>query len=443
MNAIPNQSRAKSTSPMGGTTSPTGGKSIPTNLRGEIVCPSCWHRFSPDAVLWIATHPDLLGDSRLGDSERTRFLPTRFDVQGNAIDSSGGVCGELACPQCHLALPRPLIELPVLMLSIAGTPSCGKSYFLASMAWQLRQNMPAEFQLSATDADPQCNRILNDYEEQQFFNADRETPVRLRKTEEQGDHYATVRLGDQLVSYPKPFLFAIRPLRSHPNHAVAREIARVLCLYDNAGESFLPGRDGVNNPVTRHLGHSQALFFCFDPTQDPRMRSVLSGKTDDIQVVEESVTARQELVFHEMTERFRRLTGLSQTDATTKPLVVIVTKFDSWRSLVPDVTLNRPIKTKPDGSISAIDLVAVSRVSDQVRQLLNRFSPELVAAAESFSQNVSFIPVSATGRAPEKDAATGIVGVRPRDIDPVWCDIPLAVVIAKHGAGLIPFVGKS
>ncbi|TWT87846.1 hypothetical protein [Neorhodopirellula pilleata] len=412
-------------------------------LLREVVCPSCWHHFAPEDVKWVATHPDLVGDSRLGENEAIRFLPTSFNVQANAIDRKGSICNELACPHCHRLLPRASTELPPLMLSIAGTPSCGKSYFLASMAWQLRQNLPSEFSVSITDADPQCNRILNDYEEQQFFNADRDTPVRLRKTEEQGEHYVAVRMGDQIILHPKPFLFGIRPMPGHPNAEQSHQVSRLLCLYDNAGESFLPGRDAVSNPVTRHLGEATALFFCFDPTQDPRMRAQLRGKSNDIQIVEETVTARQEIVFHEMTERYRRLTGTSQTTVTEKPVVIIVTKADSWQSLCPGLKLPRPIKSKPDGSLSAIDMNMVDLIGAQVRKLLFQFTPELVSAAESFSRNVMFIPVSATGRAPEKDPLTGIIGVRPRDVAPVWCDVPLLAVLAKHGAGLIPFVGSS
>lgn len=410
-------------------------------LLREIVCPSCWHHFPPASVLWIATHPDLVGDSRLGAEEAIRFAPNRFNVQANAIDRNGSVCNELACPMCHRAIPRAMLEIPQLLLSIAGTPSCGKSYFLASMAWQLRQNLPAEFRVSISDADPQCNRILNDYEEQQFFSSDRDTPVRLRKTEEQGDHYTAVRIGDQIVLYPKPFLFGMRPMPGHPNAEKSQLVSRLLCLYDNAGESFLPGRDAVSNPVTRHLGEAAALFFCFDPTQDPRMRSQLAGKSNDIQVTEETVTARQEIVFHEMADRYRRLTGIGQASATDKPLVVIVTKADAWKSLSPGLKLPRPIKTRSDGSLSAIDMNIVESVSGQVREMLFRFSPELVSAAEAFSKNVLFVPVSSTGRAPEKDNETGVVGVRPRDMSPVWCDVPLLAILARHGEGLIPFVG--
>lgn len=412
------------------------------SLNNEVICPSCWHVFPPEKVLWLATHPDLIGDPKTGPNESLRFLPTRFDLHGNAIDVANQPCSELACPHCHLKLPRPCIEVKPAFFSIVGTPSCGKSYFLASMAWQLRQTLPARFKIGISDADPMCNRTLNDYEEQQFFNPDRDTPVRLKKTEEQGDDYASSMIGGQAIQLPRPFLFYVRPIEGHPNKKSSQRIGRLLCLYDNAGESYTPGRDSVSNPVTRHLAQAAAVLFCFDPTQDPRMRLLLQGKTLDSQVTEQSVTARQEIVFHEMAHRFRRLHGLGPSEATDRPLVVIVTKFDGWSNLVPDLELIDPIKTRGDG-LSAIDLSAVGKVSKAIRELLFRISPELITSAESFSNHVWFIPVSATGRSPETDPTTGITGVRPRDVAPVWCDVPLLTVLSQHGQGLIPFVEKA
>src|SRR5690606_23716540 len=222
-------------------------------LRTRVTCPHCWESFAPEDVLWISQHPSLIDDPRLGSSHQLRFLPSRFDVDGNAIDPEGFICHELACPKCHLVIPRVLLELPAQFFSIAGTPSCGKSYFLALMTWQMRRQAHKYFQLSFNHADPTINRILNHYEEMQFYNPDRDSIVKLAKTEEQGDLYDSVRYGEQIVNYPRPFMFAVRPLNDHPRAADAEKVSRAFCLYDNAGESFEPGKDTLANPVTRHL----------------------------------------------------------------------------------------------------------------------------------------------------------------------------------------------
>ena len=162
---------------------------------------------------------------------------------------------------------------------------------------------------------------------------------------------------------------------------------------------------------TDHLKHATAVFFCFDPLQDPRVRSELQGKTNDPQVTEDAVTSRQETVFHEMVVRFRRLHGLGHSEKTNCPLMVIVTKCDSWLPLLPKLKLSRPVKTRQDGW-SALDLAKIRAVSDAVGGLLSRVSPELVAAAESFSRDVWFLPISATGSPPEVDSKSGVTGSR-------------------------------
>ncbi len=412
---------------------------IKINLRSRVICPHCWESFSPEDTLWVATHPELVGDPRLTSDSQRRFLASRFNVEGNAIDTRGMPCQDLACPRCHLIVPRCLFELAPLFVSIAGTPSCGKSYFLAAMTWKLRQTLPRDFDLSYSDADPQSNLILNAYEEQQFLAANQDDVVKLRKTEEQGDAYDQVQYGGQVVSYPRPFLFALRPTPRHPSAENSRRAARLLCLYDNAGESFLPGKDTVVNPVTRHLGQSDAVLFCFDPTQDPRFRNACAGKTEDYQIAKAPVTARQETVLHEITNRIRQHTGLKQTDQRKEPLIVVVTKADAWWSLLNESIPAPWRRALGDNHPATIDLEIVKHTSDRVRQLLNAITPELVAAAEGFSRHTWFVPVSATGCSPEQGVQNGAPfwGIRPKDIRPMWCEVPMLLALAIASPSLV------
>jgi hypothetical protein len=411
--------------------------SVRLRLRNRITCPHCWHEFSPEETLWIAEDPGLMGDPRLGDEYPLRFLPTRFDVAGNAIDPKGQICRDLACPECHLSVPRPLFEMQPLFASIMGSPACGKSYFLAAMTWRLRRVMPKYFAVSFGDADPVYNRILNHYEEEQFFNPHQDKIVKLAKTEEQGDLYDEIRMGDQVVRYPRPFLFSLRSLEGHPLHGVKRSASRLLCLYDNAGESFLPGADTAANPVTRHLARSQLLMFLFDPTQDPRFRAACQGKTLDCQVVNPRVTSRQETVLHEAASRIRRYANLSHEEKHRRPLIVIVTKYDAWASLLPRTKLRKLWIPTNRRERFSLDVPYVEQVSREVRDLLWRVSPEIVSAAEGFAERVLFVPCSATGRAPERDPETGNWGIRPRDIKPVWTEVPLLYALCDWTGGMI------
>jgi len=367
-------------------------------LRSRITCPHCWNEFPPDRALWIAQHPDLVGDPKLGADQPQRFLPTRFNVQGAAIDSRGFPCHGLACPKCHLAVPRALFEMRPMFISILGSPASGKSYFLASMSWCLRQVLPKNFAVGFNDADPGLNNRLQEYESLQFLNPNQEALVAIEKTETQGDLYDMVLYGDQAVSYSRPFVFSLMPLDGHPNLRAAEKTARAICLYDNAGESFLPGEDSTTSPVTRHLALSRVLMFLFDPTQDMRYRKLCRGKTSDPQMMERKErlqrerAVRQEAILSEAAQRVRRYAGLGQGQKHDRPLIVVTTKFDSWKHLLAGATLPA-VRVANVGGQCAINLEGVEEVSKLVRALLWKVSPEIVSAAESFASQVLYVNV--------------------------------------------------
>ena len=67
----------------------------------------------------------------------------------------------------------------------------------------------------------------------------------------------------------------------------------------------------------------------------------------------------------------------------------------------------------------------IQYVSEYVRSALLTFTPAAPAMIESFSSNVLYVPVSATGCAPEQDPETGALGFRPGNLNPVWVEVPV------------------
>src|SRR5262245_37514157 len=119
-------------------------------LLPRTTCPHCWHAFAPEEVLWVSEHHDLRGDPWLPD-EPLRFLPSRFHPDGNALDPRGEVCHHLACPHCHLNVPRELLELEPVFVSAFGAASSGKSFYLATAVRELRLLLPEQFGLGFSD----------------------------------------------------------------------------------------------------------------------------------------------------------------------------------------------------------------------------------------------------------------------------------------------------
>lgn len=408
-----------------------------TQLLRRTTCPNCWTTFVPEDVLWIAAHEDLRGDPLLGAEELNRFLPTRFDAAGNALDANGFPCQRLACPHCHLPVARVLLEIEPTFVSILGSPGCGKSFFLSALTWELRRLLPQMFALGFGDADTESNALLKQYENGLFLNPSADVPQPLRdlilKTAVAGPNlYRTVTFGTQQITYPRPLLFTLQPQGSHP---ALREQCHgwVLCLYDNAGESFEVGEDKTNSQVTRHLAHSRMLLFLFDPLQDVRFQRQVRTVAGNTALLAGQPNYRQEAILQEAAARVRRTLNLPQTAHHDRPLIVVCTKFDVWSGLLKHKAAE---PWKVVGSRAGLDVDAIHATSQALRNLLLAVSPEIVGAAEGFSRDVTYVPVSALGKAPS--GTGGHVSIRPRDIAPWRVTVPLLYGLGRCLPGVIP-----
>ena len=416
-------------------------------IHTSIQCPSCWSEFHPADVLWVSGKVD--GDSLLGVDAKKRFLPSRFDVSGLALDELNEKCQSIACPNCHLTLPRSLCDTWPLFVSILGTPSSGKSYYLASAVWQARQKL-ADFNVDFTDADPVANQIISRYEQKLFLNDTPNELVTIRKTERTGDLYQRVKFSDDReVWFAKPFVFVMRPNAHHPRGggtASVRQHARALCLYDNAGEHFLPEADSELSPATDHLAISKSLLFVFDPTQHARFREQARLHSSDPQLLPEFSGRRQDEVLQEAAKRIRQKRNMADTDPIEKPLIVIVNKYDVWQSLAPAIDLR---KLKPYANVKGVRYLnhsTIEKVSRYIEKLMKKLCPEMHAVARSFSSDVTYIPASPIGASPEQvKAGDGqkLLGVRPKNVEPIWSEVPLLYAISKSGSKLISLAAVS
>jgi hypothetical protein len=399
--------------------------------------------FAPEQVLWISEHLDLLGDPLLGTEHQQRFLPSRFTIEGNALDARGIECRSLACPHCHLPIPRCVLEQESAIFSILGAPASGKSYLLTTMIHELRKLLPLRFALTFSDIDPESNRIINECEGSLFFNPEPErfTPLGnlIRKTELEGELYETIALGNQTITYPHPFLFDLRATAAHQRYDKEVPWASLICLYDNAGEHFLPGKDTTATPVTRHLAQSRALLFVFDPMLDPRLLAAMRARGSAARVVAKGRTSRQETIISEAAARIRRLPGTPHSERHPRPLIIILTKVDQWADLLPDGLGPEPWRTIAEVSHAMLDVEQIEKQSSALRHFLMQWGPEIVTAAESFCSEVTYIATSALGDRTEVEPQSGLLGIKPQEIRPRWVAVPLLYALNRTLPG---FIGK-
>jgi hypothetical protein len=144
---------------------------------------------------------------------------------------------------------------------------------------------------------------------------------------------------------------------------------------------------------------------------------------------------RQEVILNEMAARVRRYKGLSQSARHRRPLVMILAKADIW--LPPEDLAHEPMTA--DAS-PRLDTVKIRRMSDRCRALMEQTCPEIVSAAEGFSQKVIYVPVSSLGTSPElvEQGGVSFYGIRPSRIRPRWVTVPLLWGLAQGVPNLVP-----
>ena len=402
---------------------------MPTrSLVSSVTCPHCWSEFQPAQVRYVSEHEALRGDSVLGEGAQLRFLPSRFDARGRAIDPLGTICSRMACRRCHLELPPSAVELPQTILSIVGAPACGKSVMLAAASFSLRSGLVVDG-LDFLDADPTLNDLTLELEAALFRSATPDKPAMIAKTDLSGRLYRAFNLDDASWIAPRPQLFVL-------SRSGRRQL---LCLYDNAGEHFLPGSDTPHQPVTRHLAASRALVFVVDPTQDQRVIERLGGR-EAVRALggAGSTEQRQDLVLIEAANRVRRLRAMSAGEPLPFRIVLALAKADIWGHLAqPEIKADfGGAAVRSSVAVPTIDVL--EGVHAACSGFLSELMPEFLATARALDPKFRIVPFSGLGRPPARSDTDAGLTIKPRDVRPVWPAAPIVVALAEAEPQMFP-----
>lgn len=382
-------------------------------------CPYCRTVSDIGDVLSVSVSPSLLGDTVLGEGEQSRFAPTNFTDNGLALDAEGGVCTEIACPCCHMAIPQDLLQMDQIVMSVVGTAGAGKSVFLASSIWQCRQLLRMKFGVGFRDLAPTWNTWIRAYEEKLFFQQDDTKLQQIEKTDLQASNISrSVNLRGESVLLPTPSYFRLDGGKNG-------DVERCMVVYDCAGEHFLPGADVHASLVTLHTLSADSILFLFDPSADPRLRPMLDRGTGTAS----NYAQMQDVLLAELAAKSKKYMGNRGGRKLKQPLLFAVSKADMLRNALPaDVEL---YKVNDAGRL-ALDVSALRKVSDETEAFLDKTVPEVAATARDISNDIWFLPVSALGHNPMRE------GVRPCDIKPIWAELPFVFTLAQKG--IIPTV---
>ena len=389
--------------------------------RPLLTCPVCWLKFDAGDIMHLATHDSLRGDPVLGEDAAQRFLATRFNDRGQALDALGVACTEIACPHCRRVLPPGFVETTHHIMSIVGDQSAGKSYYLSVLLKMLPASLYDHFSVVFQDADPAGNALINEMK-QILFGAETPEGARLVKTQLEGSMYIRLPRQGRMVALPKPFVFSAASSQDRSRRCS-------LIFYDNAGEHFQPGRDSADSPGAQHVASSAGILFLFDPFNNPDFRREISDRGDP--QLEKPVMDQQSVILSEMKVRIAKLLKLDLMQQIDTPLAVLIGKCDAWVHLLGPDALRNPV------AAGQLDLEAVTYNSNLVRQLMRRLAPSIVANAESISRRVMFFPVSSFGHAPVR-LGPGDYVPDPRQLKPFQVEMPMLWILSCIEPALVP-----
>ena len=184
--------------------------------------------------------------------------------------------------------------------------------------------------------------------------------------------------------------------------ATGTKPARMLCLYDNAGEHFQPGQDTTSarsRGTWRSRGRSSS---CSIPPRTrgsgPSAGAMTSGGPRSAQ----PRLSRQETILNEAAARIRRYAGLSHASKYERPLVVIVPKFDEWSHLW---TRHEGEPWKTHGNVTGLDVERIEQMSSRDARDPLEVLPGDRGCGRVLRQDVTYIAGQLAGRSS---------GARPR-----------------------------
>jgi len=413
-------------------------------IDGDITCPFCWRSFNLEDLKFIAQHNDLDGDLVLGYGFKKRFIPNRFTPDGNAIDIGGVVCEKRACPICHNHLVNSYFEFEPMFLSLVGAPNSGKSVFLPCMLKYLKERLRADFSIGFVDADGEQNSWISAYENN-IFNLG----ILPEKTSLSvgASSYHEVKINGMNVLLTNPAIFALRDERAQRDF-FTKEINKILVMHDNAGEHYLPGQDSAETPGTRHLKHSEAIMFVFDPTANSGFGKTFSS--DDNFTANMAGWQPQAQIFTNAMQTIKRHNKNNTQSKYKRPVIVMISKADALGDIFSDVMHKRPFFTR--NYINVLDIRLLLETSYMIREMLCINSQEVVNTIETEADDVIYIPISSIGQTPffetikatenynstdetthQKISEKRIKKVDISKLSPLWVDVPLLYVLYKGG----------
>lgn len=390
-------------------------------------CPHCWGDFfTRSETLYVTTSGEKVKPSLVADWD-------------NPTDGSGHkFTTRRCCPHCNLEVSTRLLETNSIFISIVGTPSSGKTYFLASMYHKAKSQLTKDFH-KGVNFPGISGELISRYFDRLVGGGDPNKLVDLPKTQEGGfELYSEIEVSGVTQQFPKPFTLRL-------TDPTTRE-AFAIVTYDNAGESFVSAdRLSSNTKSIDHLEHCDMIVIVIDPVQIPELAAVLKDRgVQDPQLGKSSGTTQDEML-NSVLDRAVGLRG-SEKKLLRTPVSVVIQKWDMLQkaNLVPDIDRvdpstgaqtplfdESPLNVSQTGD-TYVDTEEMRAISVAVRDVLYQYDPNIVNSLQASFEVVRYFPCSALGSSPELNPANNKYCFRPKNVQPYRVTDPLLWLLARE-----------
>jgi hypothetical protein len=131
-----------------------------------------------------------------------------------------------------------------------------------------------------------------------------------------------------------------------------------------------------------------------------------------------------------MEVRIKRLLNLDGRARVKTPLAILIGKCDIWLPMLGDTPLEEAVNG--DG----LNLVAIRKNSQRIREFLMSIAPNIVANAESLAEDVAYFAVSSFGHSPVR-LPDGNLAPDPQQLRPLYVEQPFLWALAKTTTNLL------
>ncbi|WP_028559399.1 TRAFAC clade GTPase domain-containing protein [Paenibacillus pinihumi] len=386
----------------------------------DIVCPYCFSKFSPEEVVFRATHHreddedyalgedeelnryrERFGLDRVHDMEavlRPQNVPEEHHVYSDHVlvgmtDRYGELTRRRLCPKCHNELPVTAGKVPSNIISIIGASQVGKSVYMTSLIHTLQHTTADHFDAACMPLTTEISRkFRTNYEEPLF---------------ERGDLLASTQ--KEKMQEPFIFQFVFRDESKPP---------LTLVFFDVAGEGMVE-QDylGLHG---QHIKNSSGILLLVDPLQIRSIREKIRIQLGD--KPGEWVSQYDEPRDVVLT-LFGDFIAYQENSKTDIPTAVVLTKSDMLHILKDEE--GEYIKSNSNIFNNMVhrnyfNLTEFENIDGEIRRFMERVDRPFKGTMDVYFKDTAYYAVSALGSNPMNQKMQTVVSPIRVDEPFIW-----------------------